>query len=185
LSRLLRAREIYLNSNWLIGIEGEAGYVHLSRTIQDINAINDHFSYPASLDTTRLGDWYGVIAGRVGFTADRVLFYGKGGVAFVNKSYSFADNCGIPCGGGPALLDLTHSDTQVTWAAGAGIEYAFAPNWSVKGEYLYLAAHESFTSAGVESGSGATATNVHTDPGIHTAKVGFNYRFGGPIVAKY
>jgi outer membrane immunogenic protein len=173
-----------VGSNWLFGLEGEAGYIHLARTIQDINAINNGLAFPDSLDTTRIGDWYGVIAGRLGFTADRVLFYGKGGVAFVNKSYSFADNC-ITGGCGGGILNLGRGDhTQVTWAAGAGIEYAFTNNWSVKGEYLFLATRESFTSSGV-SNFGTFYTNLHTDPGVHTAKVGLNYRFGGPIVAKY
>jgi outer membrane immunogenic protein len=169
-------------TKWLIGIEGEAGYIHLARTIQDINA-SGRLPLPDSLDTTRIGDWYGVIAGRLGFTADRVLFYGKGGVAFVNKSYSFADNCATGgCGAG--ILNLGRSNTQGTWAAGAGIEYAFTNNWSLKGEYLYLGTRESFTSSGV-SNSGLLYTNTHTDPGVHTAKVGINYRFAGPIAAKY
>jgi outer membrane immunogenic protein len=170
-------------ANWLIGVEGEAGYIHLARTIQDINAINIGYAFPDSLDTTRIGDWYGVIAGRLGFAVDRVLVYGKGGVAFVNKSYGFADNCRTGgCGG--AILNLGRSGTQVTWAAGAGVEYALTNNWSVKGEYLYLATHESFTSSGAAD-FGTLFTNVHTDPGVHTAKVGVNYRFGGPIVARY
>lgn len=172
-------------SNWLIGIEGEAGYIHLARTVQDINAVNAGFAYPDSLDATRIGDWYGVIAGRLGFTANRVLFYGKGGVAFVNKSYSFADNCAsFAAGCGAGLLNLGHETTQVTWAAGAGIEYAFTSNWSIKGEYLYLATHETYTASGVNH-AGTTYTNSHTDPGVHTAKLGINYRFGGPAVARY
>jgi outer membrane immunogenic protein len=174
-----------VGAKWLIGVEGEAGYIHLARTIQDINAINAGLAFPDSLDTTRIGDWYGVVAGRLGFAADRVLFYGKGGVAVVNKSYSFGDNC-ITGGCGGGILNLGHSDTQVTWAAGAGIEYAFTNNWSIKGEYLYLATHESFNASMVgASNVVGTFSNVHTDPGVHTAKVGINYRFGGPVVAKY
>lgn len=173
-----------VGAKWLIGVEGEAGYIHLARTVQDINAINNGFAFPDSLDTTRIGDWYGVVAGRLGFAADRVLFYGKGGVAFVNKSYSFADNC-ITGGCGDGILNLGHGGTQVTWAAGGGIEYAFTNNWSVKGEYLYLATHESFNTPVEVSDFGETHSNVHTDPGVHTAKVGVNYRFGGPVAAKY
>jgi hypothetical protein len=56
----------------------------LNRTLQDINSIAIGLGYPDSLETTRIGDWYGVIAGRLGFTADRVLIYGKAGAAFVN-----------------------------------------------------------------------------------------------------
>jgi outer membrane immunogenic protein len=173
-------------SSWVIGLEGEAGYLHLARTIQDVNAINNGLAFPDSLDSTRIGDWYGVIAGRAGFAVNQALFYAKGGAAFVNKNYSFADNC-TTGGCGPGILNLGSSHTQVTWAAGGGIEYAITNNWSIKGEYLYLATRETFTSTGVGAGTaaGLTFSNSHTDPGVHTAKFGVNYRFGGPIVAKY
>ena len=111
-----------VGSNWLIGLEGEAGYIHVARTIQDINAINVGFAFPDSLDTTRIGNWYGVAAARVGFTADRFLVYGKGGAAFVEKNYAFSDTCTIaPCG--PSQLVLgRNNNTDVTWAAGGGVE---------------------------------------------------------------
>jgi len=173
-----------MGANWLIGIEGEGGYIHLSRTIQDVNAIVDHFAFPDSLDTTRIGNGYGVVAGRLGFAADRMLFYGKAGVAFVNHSYSFADNC-ITGGCGGGILNLAHSNMQVTWAAGAGFEYAVTNNWSVKGEYLYLATNQSFNTALGVSNFGDIYSNAHTDPGVHTVKAGINYRFGGPVSAKY
>ena len=174
-----------VGANWLIGIEGEGGYIHLSQTVQDINAVANHLAFPDSLDTTRIGNGYGVVAGRLGFAADQMLFYGKAGVAVVNHSYSFADNC-ITGGCGGGILNLVHSNMQVTWAAGAGVEYALTNNWSVKGEYLYLATNQSFTTlSSGPSNSPILFTNVHTDPGVHTIKAGINYRFGGPVVAKY
>jgi outer membrane immunogenic protein len=175
-----------VGSNWVFGIEGEGGYLHAQRTVQDINAVANGLALPDSLDTTKIGDGYGVVAGRLGFATDNhLLLYGKAGVAFVNKSYSFADNCVIGgCGGG--ILNLAHSETQVTWAAGAGFEYAVTNNWSIKGEYLYLATQEQFTAlSGGPNNTGTTYTNVHTDPGLHTLKAGINYRFGGPVVANY
>ncbi|WP_083587763.1 outer membrane protein [Bradyrhizobium erythrophlei] len=70
---------------------------------------------------------------------------------------------------------------------GAGIEYAFTNNWSLKGEYLYLGTRRTFTQSG-EAGGGladTVETNTASEPGVHTAKIGLNYRFGGPIVANY
>lgn len=46
---------------------------------QDVNARAAGLSPIDSVDSTKLGDWYGVIAGRVGWTANRALFYVKGG----------------------------------------------------------------------------------------------------------
>lgn len=166
-----------VGSQWVFGLEGEAGYLRLRRSVLDINA---PLGAANGFDTTRIGDWYGVIAGRLGFAWDRVLVYGKGGVAFVDKRYEYSDTCVIaPCGA--ATLGLTNSDTQVTWAAGGGIEWAFAPNWSLKGEYLYLATRQNFSQSAVAGGTGPAAgfvwANSHSDPGIHTGKFGINYRF--------
>lgn len=173
-------------SNMVFGLEGEAGYLHLHGSKQDINAFNAGFTLPDSVNSTRIGDAYGVIAGRVGFASDRTLFYAKGGVAFIGNNYSFSDPC-TTGGCGAATLFLNHSDTQVTWAAGAGIEYALTNSWSIKGEYLYLGTRKTFTQSGVAGASlaGAVETNSASDPGVHTAKLGINYRFGGPVVAKY
>jgi outer membrane immunogenic protein len=177
-------------SNFVLGIEGEAGYLHLTGSRQDVNARNFGLAAIDSVDSTKLGDWYGVIAGRAGWTANRTLFYVKGGVAFVNHSYSFNDSCigaGAP-GCGPGFLVINRgTDTQVTYAVGAGIEYAFNNNWSIKGEYLYLGTQKSYTSSAtsVTGPVGVLFTNSNSDPGVHTGKIGINYRWGGPIVAKY
>jgi outer membrane immunogenic protein len=173
-------------SNFVLGLEGEAGYLHMRRSQQDINAINSGFAFPDSINSSRIGDAYGVIAGRLGWAADRTLLYVKGGVAFVGNSYNFTDACTTgTCGA--STLALGHSDTDVTYAVGAGIEYAFTNNWSIKGEYLYLGTRQHFTQSGVAGGglAGTTEINTASEPGVHTVKLGINYRFGGPIVAKY
>lgn len=176
-------------SQWLLGLEAEVGYIRLNRSVVDGNAIAAFG--PAStngIDTTRIGDWYAVLAARAGFTVDRVLVYGKGGVAFVDKHYDYTDVCTAAPACGPLTLTMGRSDTRVTWAAGGGIEWAFASNWSLKGEYLYLATRETITVTGTTGPApGTPVSNTHTDPGVHTAKLGLNYKFdwGGPVVARY
>jgi outer membrane immunogenic protein len=71
--------------------------------------------------------------------------------------------------------------TQVGWTLGAGVEYAFLPNWSVKAEYLYL----NFGSNSYLSP--LVAASVPFAPGYawattarerdHVARVGVNYKF--------
>jgi outer membrane immunogenic protein len=173
-------------SNFVFGLEGEGGYLHVRGSRQDVNAFNNGLALPDSVNSTRIGDAYGVIAGRIGYAWDRTLLYAKGGVAFVGNSYSFNDTCNTGgCGGG--LLVLGHSDTQTTYAVGAGIEYAFTPNWSLKGEYLFLGTQKTYTQSGptLTPGTPTTFTNSNTDPNVHTVKIGVNYRWGGPVVAKY
>jgi outer membrane immunogenic protein len=160
-------------SAWVIGLEGEVGYIDLNGTVRDVNAPPPGVS-PGGFDSTKIGDLYGVIAGRLGYSFGPVLVYGKGGVAFVEKSYGYSAI--VP----PASAILTHDETQTTWAAGGGIEWAFANNWSLKGEYLYIDTHETITTSGVVVGGlvgGAALSNAHTDPGVHTGKLGINYRF--------
>ena len=176
-------------SNFVLGVEGEVGYLHLTGARQDVNARLTGLSPIDSVNSTRLGDWYGVLAGRLGWSANRALFYLKGGVAFVDHNYSFNDSCvgaGAPgCGGGFLVINRG-SDVQVTYAAGAGIEYAFTNNWSLKGEYLYLGTQKSYSSSATTTiPAGILYTNTNSDPGIHTGKIGINYRWGGPVVARY
>jgi outer membrane immunogenic protein len=88
---------------------------------------------------------------------------------------------------------IRRNDTEVTYAVGAGWEYALTNNWSIKAEYLYLGTQRSYANAGSTTGFAifpivappVPLTNSNSDPGIHTAKIGINYRWGGPIVAKY
>lgn len=184
---------ITLGYNWqmpgsglVLGLEGEGGFLRVRSRVIDPNSLAFGSD---TLDTTRIGNAYGVIAGRLGFAWDRVLIYGKGGVAFVGKHTDVTDTCTVaPCGGG--TVAAVRDTTQTTWAAGGGLEWALTNNWSVKAEYLYLATRETYNvcGAGGAGAAGSTFCSVHTDPGIHTAKLGLNYRFNwgaAPVVARY
>lgn len=173
------------NSSLVLGIESEFGYLHLHGSRQDVNAVAVGFAYPDSVNSTTLGDWYGIVAGRAGWAANNALFYLKGGVAFVNNSYLFDDSCtSIAAGCGGGAVRISHSDVQITYAVGAGLEYAVNSNWSIKGEYLYLGTEKTYVHSGVPN-VGLPLTNTSSNPGVHTGKFGFNYRFGATESAKY
>jgi len=72
--------------------------------------------------------WLSTIRGRIGYAADRVLFYGTAGGAFGN----------IEQGGANAPNSSFASSTKAGWTAGAGIEAAFADNWTARVEYLFV-----------------------------------------------
>jgi outer membrane immunogenic protein len=72
-------------------------------------------------------DWLATVRGRAGWAIDRVLLYGTGGAAFAPVQAGF-----------PVAGTGFSSTTQVGWTAGAGLEFAFAPNWTAKAEYLYV-----------------------------------------------
>ena len=66
---------------------------------------------------------------------------------------------------------------------GAGIEFGFAPNWSAGIEYNHLFMQDRnyafVTPAGVAFGN----DRIRQDVDLVTVRV--NYRWGGPVIAKY
>ncbi|WP_456725221.1 MULTISPECIES: outer membrane protein [unclassified Bradyrhizobium] len=109
-------------------------------------------------------DALGTVRGRIGFAVDKVLFYGTGGYAWVDNKISVS-----------ALgVTASQSNFHSGWTVGAGIEAFIAPQWSVKGEYLYR-------SLGSETYFGVPSPDLN----LHSVQFGVNYHFGGPIVAKY
>jgi outer membrane immunogenic protein len=115
---------------------------------------------------TTQSDWLATIRGRAGFAWDRVLFYGTGGVAF----------CDIRATSGS--LPFT-SGTQTGWTAGAGIEWAFAPNWTGKVEYLFVDLGN-FTCPAVSCGGGTLAVPLADTVKFNEniIRAGINYKFG-------
>jgi outer membrane immunogenic protein len=177
-------------SSLVLGIEGEVGYLKLEGSALDPGTRR----LPAPPDTrahAKIGDdWYAVLAGRVGFAWDRALIYAKGGAAFLDVNTSVIDNCFIGPRCGPATVNAHGSHSDVTWAIGGGIEWAFAHNWTVKAEYLYLDTNETVRTCGPGGAAGAGSTfcwDTHVK-GTHTAKIGVNYLFnwgGAPVAARY
>jgi outer membrane immunogenic protein len=78
----------------------------------------------AGLSCETKSNWIGTVRGRVGYAADRVLLYATGGGAFANVETGLV---GQPL----------QSTSKFGWTAGAGVEVAFADNWTAKVEYLY------------------------------------------------
>jgi outer membrane immunogenic protein len=111
-------------------------------------------------------DYVATAAGRIGYAFDRVLLFAKGGGAWTRDKLDANDGIG-----GTATGQFNRSG----WMAGAGVEYAFLQNWSVKAEYDYLrfaGINEVPTTAG---GLGATPALVKLD--MQMVLLGLNYRF--------
>jgi outer membrane immunogenic protein len=79
-------------------------------------------------------DWLGTGRARVGYAADRLLLFATAGAAFGTIE---AGVTGASPGFSPAPGTF-QSSTVVGWTAGAGAEFAFAPNWTAKAEYLFV-----------------------------------------------
>jgi outer membrane immunogenic protein len=75
--------------------------------------------------------WTASVTGRVGVAFDRVLLYGKAGVAFAYERDTIS---GTPIGVSPAL----GSAYPIGWTFGAGIDWAATDHWIARIEYDYL-----------------------------------------------
>jgi outer membrane immunogenic protein len=131
----------YQINNFVWGIEGDIAGGEISQ--------NEPFGVPfvkVSFDTLAS------LRGRLGIAYGNALFYGTAGGGWGHFKIS--------------ALGVSESTWLSGWTAGAGIEYAFLPNLSVKIEYL----HYGF---GSEDFLGLPTGNLDVD----TIKAGINYRF--------
>ena len=82
-----------------------------------------------------MSDTLAPCGGAFGYTAaDRLLIYGTGGLAYGNVS----SNSDVLFTSGGDTYVGSSSAMQAGWTLGAGAEYAFNKNLSVKLEYLYI-----------------------------------------------
>lgn len=174
-----------LGYNWqgvasplVIGIEGEFGYLRTTAS-QAYSSV----AFPSAAEmtaTTTVGNWYATLTPRIGYAWDKLLVYVKGGVAVANEKVSFSDTTASIAN--PGLINGSANTTTWGAALGGGLEYAFAPKWSVKAEYLYLGVNKTITACGLNTGVGsagvgATFCSAMSVPAVHTAKIGVNYHF--------
>ena len=122
-----------LSPSWLLGLEADFSGSDLTGT----NAV-------PGTDTSRIMtaqeklDWLGTVRGRFGILpTDRILTYLTGGLAYGHAMLSTALSRTIGCTGNICPAGSV-SDTKVGWTVGGGAEWAFASNWSVRAEYLYV-----------------------------------------------
>jgi outer membrane immunogenic protein len=124
-------------------------------------------------------EWFGTVRGRAGILATpAVLLYGTGGLAY--GDVRTAETVGG--------LAFTNTQTRVGWTVGAGVEGAIGGNWTAKLEYLYVDLGRttgSFLTTFGAVGGGVLSSNYSSRITDNVLRVGVNYRFGGPVVAKY
>ena len=167
-----------IGTPWVFGIEGEIGYIDLSGSASVPFGPNVVFA------SASIGNTYGMVTGRLGYAVDRILFYVKGGAAFVEESVTVSHPA--IAGVTPAFV-ATVSNNDARWTIGGGIEWAFANNWTLKGEYMFIGSDTNSPCAfnpGVAGGivpAGNYCWNHSGFDGISTAKIGLNYLFGGGL----
>ena len=160
---------------WLVGIETDISYTDFRETTSVVTlplagagTLNNTFS-------SRM-EFFGTVRGRLGYVFDRTLFYATGGFAYgdVRSTVNFFGPAG------QLQFAGTIDKVETGYAVGGGIEHAFAPNWTVKGDYLFYDLGRNTVNVAVipGSGGGGTGYNSSFSNEGHIVRMGVNYRFG-------
>jgi outer membrane immunogenic protein len=149
---------------WVYGLEGDYSWSDIKGQSAVCGPIFALHSCGTKLES------FGTFRGRIGYAAGdagNVLLYATGGLA-VGDVHAW-----------DALTPASGSAFRAGWTVGAGIEAAFAPNWTAKLEYLYvdLGKAQLFNVIPTVAETVSFNTNI--------IRAGINYRFGGPVIAKY
>ena len=112
----------------VLGVEVDLGGLGLDGSKQ-LDGWNGDHSFNYFVKYSLASGFYGDITGRLGYAADRSLFYVKGGAAFLRTN--FEQNF---------YNDVINQSNQMLWGwtVGAGVEHMLSPNWSVKAEYQHF-----------------------------------------------
>jgi outer membrane immunogenic protein len=146
---------------------------------------NNGFILSDPLISTEIGglrarlDGVVTLRGRGGVAFDNMLLYVTGGAAALhtrtNYSHIHSDT--------PVNEQVNVNDWTWGWVAGFGAEYAISSNLSLRSEFLYIGnTDKQYKARSFGTFSQHLAFN-HRD-NVAIARVGLNYRFGGPAVAK-
>ena len=149
---------------WVFGLEAQGNWANFKGSnISNLSALIGG----TTTNETKV-DAFGLFTGQIGYAVDRALFYVKGGAAVVDNKYTSTTV-------GQGFDTIT--DTRWGATVGAGFEYAFAPNWSLGVEYDHLFMGTK------DINDGFITDNIKQDADIFTARL--NYKFGGPVAARY
>jgi outer membrane immunogenic protein len=142
----------------VLGVEGDFSYTGLGLKGSGADSIGNAINTEVN--------WTSTVTGRIGAAFDRLLVYGKGGVAFAQDQSGFTDLSGN--GASTTLM-------RTGWIVGVGIEYGFSDHWSARLEYDYLG----FGSQALNFATAATPSYTsNASLNVQEVKAGLNFRFG-------
>lgn len=150
---------VQLPSGLLLGVEADLSFPNYLNSNSVVSSLTS-----ARSDVTEQWDYVGTARGRIGYSSGPWLAYATGGLAWAGERFLNTPAVGS---------DEKHINARLGWAAGAGVEYAFAPHWSVRLEYLY----NRFERADVRFPSG---TQYSSALDFQSLRVGLNRKVDWP-----
>jgi outer membrane immunogenic protein len=142
----------FQTGNLVFGIEGDLAGADISQTVPGFTVGGVPFT------TAFTNDTLASLHGRAGLAYNSWLFYGTVGAGWAHDRIS----------GTVAGTPFSSNQWASGWTYGAGMEWAFAPNWSTKFEYQHY-------NLGTAPNSFGTVPSGKVD--IDTLKIGINYLF--------
>jgi outer membrane immunogenic protein len=124
----------FQTGRWLAGLEADFQGANQSDTACVAACSTGPFSIGGTVSQKL--SWFSTVRGRVGVTADRVLFYLTGGLAYgrVQTSATGFETFAAPGGTTSASVTATKSGSVF----GGGIEAALGGPWTARIEYLHI-----------------------------------------------
>jgi high affinity Mn2+ porin len=148
-----------LPSGVLLGVEADITFPNYLTSNSVVSSLAS-----ARSAVTEQWDYVATARGRVGYVTGPWLAYATGGLAWVGERFLNTPDIGS---------DEKILNTRLGWAAGAGVEYAFAPHWSARLEYLY----SRFGTADIRFPS---ATQYASTLDFQSLRVGLNRKIDWP-----
>ena len=103
-----------------------------------------------------------------------MLLYGKGGGAWVGPIILTLRSMG------PGTTLSSSTTNNFGWTAGAGIEWAFAGNWSARAEYDFIGLQNQSVTCWERRGGAFNGDTINfNNRNISMLTAGLNYKFGG------
>ncbi|HEY6754100.1 MAG TPA: carbohydrate porin [Pseudolabrys sp.] len=149
---------VQLSSGIVLGAEADITFPNYLTS----NSIVNLLATPRSEVVEQL-DYAGSLRGRIGYASGHWLAYATGGLAWAGERFVNTPAIGS---------EEKELNVRLGWAAGAGVEYAFAPHWSLRLEYLY----SRFEQADIRFPS---ATQISSSLDLQSIRVGLNRKFDG------
>ena len=158
--------------NWVIGAEGRAAWTSLeNRHNGSVRFQTPSVTVPAQFHLAN--DFLASATARLGYVyAEHWVFYARGGAAWTHEKVDIAFVLPVV----NLFTDPSATASRLGWTAGAGVEWAFAPRWSVNLEYnYYYFGQQGFLLTSTAPVNAVTLAGLKDT--IHAATIGVNFHF--------